>query len=171
MDELTTLYEQKGNTRDKVELRKIRARIRRELRKRGEYTSTKGARGYTAPRRKRPDLTDEEYAHKRTRAIKNKQDREEKAGQRSIADWKRLGPLHTKRCRCVACVISNSHLKDTPEREDLLRWYKTMKIAGHTGISREWLEKAWISICGEGKIPRSDKAKAFLGVIKTDGWY
>lgn len=172
MDELEYLYEQKKTTTDKVELRKIRAKIRRELRKRGEYTPTR-AGGYTAPRRrKKRELAVEEYALKRTRATRNKMRREELAGQRAVINWRRLGPLHTKKCRCVACVLKIPHLGERPPREVLLKWFKILKRGGEEGINRIWLEKTWTNICIKGKIPKKNsRAAALIKVMMQDGWY
>ena len=164
---LDGLYKEKAETSDKIELRKIRAKIRKELRNAGQYT--KQTRFSRAPK-ERKQYSDEELGYKRAKRERRKRGRERIAGREALTFWKSLKVLHGETCGCSECVRDRI-AKTKGIAPPLKAWTYIIKRRGFE-VDDDWVETSYKRLRDPKRTgrPKTSKGQLLDALIDASGW-
>lgn len=156
-EQLEELLKQKRAEKDKIELRKIRAKIRKVKRDLGTYES---------PTRQSPIGLDEEEKKdwRRTRKEQLREWQEERDGPKILAFWEAQPKMHGPRCQCSRCAMVYERNLPPPLRE----WAGILRARG-LDIPNGWVRKAYEAF-RQGKKPKTENGILLVDLILVSGW-
>lgn len=163
MDVLEELREQKKNATDKIDLRKIRAAIRKELRKRGEYQPRVRRR---LERDEDGSISAEEKDIRRSRQRASQEARELTEGAKAMRYWSSFDDLHGPNCWCGGCTTKiKNGVSPTPPYE---AWVLVLAARGFPK-NIEWVREAASKIRSRGQ-PKSNAGLVLRQLLRVTGY-